>query len=159
MSLNLMPQEPWEYAVCGGLLAFAGYLVVQIIREATKPPPVPPPPPKPKEKRGFTASDLAQYNGTQGKPVYLSCKGTVYEVSSVFYGPDGPYHAFAGKDATIPLGRMDASGGGANEAWEGVLSPDDQGVVDDWDAKFAMKYDVVGWFIPPWKENDNKSSD
>jgi predicted heme/steroid binding protein len=47
--------------------------------------------------------ELAQYDGSDPKkPIYLSIKGRVYDVSAGpgYYGKGGSYHYFAGKDAS-----------------------------------------------------------
>ena len=40
-------------------------------------------------KRTFTSTELKQYTGENGTPIYLCLKGVVYDVSSgaAFYGP------------------------------------------------------------------------
>lgn len=71
----------------------------------------------------FTLSELKQYDGTDPtKPILIAIKGIikffiilyiyiwkgkVYDVSSKesFYGPNGPYHTFAGKDASRALAK------------------------------------------------------
>ena len=61
---------------------------------------IPTPPPGP---RTFTLAELAQYNGSDAsKPLYLAVLGDVFDVSSggKYYGPDGGYHAFAGRDGS-----------------------------------------------------------
>jgi len=110
----------------------------------------PPPPPKQPEPRDFTAEDLAQYTGANGKPVYLSLKNIVYEVSPSFYGPGMGYSVFAGVDCTIPLARSDISRDGANQDWS-VLTKAELEVAGQWEDKFQTKYPVVGRFIPPYK--------
>ncbi|KAK7208441.1 hypothetical protein BZA70DRAFT_273736 [Myxozyma melibiosi] len=53
--------------------------------------------------RNFTDSELALYNGkTPGLPIYLAINSSVFDVSEgrTSYGPGGPYHIFAGRDAT-----------------------------------------------------------
>lgn len=50
----------------------------------------------------FTEQELALYDGSDAhKPVYLAINGTVFDVSTrrETYGPIGPYHFFAGRDA------------------------------------------------------------
>ena len=51
----------------------------------------------------FSPAELRQYDGSDGsKPVYLAILGDVFDVSSgaKYYGPDGGYHAFAGRDGS-----------------------------------------------------------
>ena len=60
--------------------------------------PSPPPPP-----RTFTPSELREYDGSDAsKPLYLAILGDVFDVSDggKYYGPDGGYHAFAGRDGS-----------------------------------------------------------
>mmetsp|Transcript_41004 Transcript_41004/g.92296 ORF Transcript_41004/g.92296 Transcript_41004/m.92296 type:complete len:223 (+) Transcript_41004:224-892(+) len=46
--------------------------------------------------------ELKEADGSETRPIWLSVKGRVYDVSlgSSFYGPDAHYHGFAGRDAT-----------------------------------------------------------
>lgn len=58
------------------------------------------------EKTTYTSAELAEYgNGKDGKPLLLSVFGRVYDVSAgaKFYGEEGSYHMFAGKDVTRAL--------------------------------------------------------
>lgn len=53
--------------------------------------------------RPITVAELAQYDGKGiDKPIYLSIKGDVYDVSQkrYLYGPGGGYSFFAGRDAS-----------------------------------------------------------
>eukprot|EP00560_Eucampia_antarctica_P006751 CAMPEP_0197825522 /NCGR_PEP_ID=MMETSP1437-20131217/2580_1 /TAXON_ID=49252 ORGANISM="Eucampia antarctica, Strain CCMP1452" /NCGR_SAMPLE_ID=MMETSP1437 /ASSEMBLY_ACC=CAM_ASM_001096 /LENGTH=319 /DNA_ID=CAMNT_0043425539 /DNA_START=55 /DNA_END=1014 /DNA_ORIENTATION=+ len=74
-------------------------------------------------KRNFTSEQLAYYDGTvdetipkrkvlvkesdNKKPVYLSLKGIVFDVSEAtnFYGPGGPYESFAGRECGMALAK------------------------------------------------------
>ncbi|TFK56035.1 cytochrome b5 [Heliocybe sulcata] len=56
----------------------------------------------PTNQRLFSEGLLTQFDGTDSeKPVYLAIDGDVYDVSENrrTYGPGGPYHFMAGKDA------------------------------------------------------------
>lgn len=50
----------------------------------------------------LTDTQLLKYSGTDPSlPILLALNGTIYDVSSnpMTYGPGGPYHVFAGRDA------------------------------------------------------------
>lgn len=51
----------------------------------------------------FTKAFLTEFNGEGGKPIYLAILGKVYDVTKGYkhYGPNGAYHYFAGRDASI----------------------------------------------------------
>lgn len=54
----------------------------------------------------FTAQELEEFgNGVDGNPIYLSVFGRVYDVTEgeKYYGEDGQYSMFAGKDVTRAL--------------------------------------------------------
>ncbi len=50
----------------------------------------------------FTEEELAQYNGKNGKAVYVAHMGKVYDVSASFLWKDGTHQVFhsAGEDLT-----------------------------------------------------------
>lgn len=60
----------------------------------------------PPQDRQFNPAELAQYDGTEGKPIYVAIKGVVYDVSAKkeMYGKGSGYNVFAGKDASCGLG-------------------------------------------------------
>jgi membrane-associated progesterone receptor component len=69
---------------------------------------------EPDPPRNFTTKQLAYFDGTkdeksdEDKPVYLSVNGIVFDVSNGrdFYGPEGPYEKFAGKECGVALAKM-----------------------------------------------------
>ncbi|TIA94460.1 hypothetical protein E3P81_00049 [Wallemia ichthyophaga] len=52
-------------------------------------------------QRSFSVDQLADFNGRNGKDIYLAVNGLVFDVSSNprIYGPGGMYHAAVAKDA------------------------------------------------------------
>ncbi|MES1907011.1 MAG: hypothetical protein MHM6MM_000214 [Cercozoa sp. M6MM] len=100
--------------------------------------------------RVFTAEELTPFNGTEGEDIYVALDGLVYNMSShetgpAFYGPEGAYHAFAGKDATVALATMELERAGESPA--GVaLNAQQQQTLADWVKTMQNKYDIVGRF-------------
>ncbi|XP_072972681.1 probable steroid-binding protein 3 [Typha angustifolia] len=94
----------------------------------------------------LTAQQLGAFDGTDpSKPIYVSIRGTIYDVSSGkgFYGPGGSYAVFAGREASRALGKMSKSEEDVNGNLDG-LSEKEMGVLEDWEKKFQAKYPVVG---------------
>ncbi|KZT74503.1 cytochrome b5 [Daedalea quercina L-15889] len=61
----------------------------------------------PTNQRLFSERMLSTFDGSDDtKPIYLAIDGDVYDVtpSRLTYGPGGPYHQFAGKDAARAFG-------------------------------------------------------
>ena len=50
----------------------------------------------------MTAQELTFFTGEDDSPLYICISGRIYDVSAgrKFYGPDGNYHGFVGRDAT-----------------------------------------------------------
>ncbi|EJU02497.1 progesterone binding protein [Dacryopinax primogenitus] len=107
-------------------------------------PPASLPPPGNKQLR---LADLKSFDGTQpGKPIYVSIKGTVFDVTSraESYGPAGAYHIFAGKDASKGLGSSSLKPEDAVYDWSG-LNDKDKKVLGDWFSFFQKRYPIVGY--------------
>ncbi|KAJ3699053.1 hypothetical protein LUZ61_002758 [Rhynchospora tenuis] len=97
----------------------------------------------------FTAAQLKAYDGSdESKPIYLSVKGTVYDVTSgkSFYGPGGPYAVFAGRECARALAKMTKE---ESECTADVddLSEKEATTLADWEKKFQAKYPVVGRLV------------
>ncbi|CAM44456.2 conserved hypothetical protein [Leishmania braziliensis MHOM/BR/75/M2904] len=106
-------------------------------------------PAEPAEVKSFTAQELAKFTGENGKPIYMSVKGKVYDCTSgaAFYGPGNSYAVFAGKEVSRCLGKMLISDEEANANWDD-LAPEHMQSLDEWAAKFDSKYPVIGMFEP-----------
>ncbi|KAI0364620.1 cytochrome b5 [Pilatotrama ljubarskyi] len=105
----------------------------------------------------YTPKTLAPFNGQDGKRILLAIKGVVYDVTAGrnFYGPNGMYANFAGRDASRGMAKQSFD--------EDMLTPIDQPLdkLDDltpeeienmkgWMEHFSSKYIVCGKLV----END-----
>ncbi|KAJ3716468.1 cytochrome b5-like heme/steroid binding domain-containing protein [Lentinula raphanica] len=94
----------------------------------------------------FTLEDLRNYDGSvAGKPIYVSIKGTVFDVShkNDVYGPGKSYNIFAGKDGSKGLGMSSLKAEHAVPDYSG-LDEKDMKTLNDWHAFFTKRYNIVG---------------
>jgi membrane-associated progesterone receptor component len=110
----------------------------------------------PPASRTFTREELKDYKGTQpvpegrvDAPIYVGAAGKVFDVSfggKEFYGEGGPYHLFAGLDASRALARMSFVPEDVNNPNISDLTEKELKVLNDWVDKFenAKKYPIVG---------------
>lgn len=116
-------------------------------------------------KRGYTLEEIKRCDGTDasidpelanpgigddGRRLYLSCKGIVFDVTSNMsaYGPGKGYHVLTHCDASIPLARhnFDISDElQTRAAWEEQSRDGGGSGADDWIKYFLRKYEPVGW--------------
>lgn len=105
--------------------------------------------------KDYTPKELYEFRGADPeKPLLMAVKGTVFDVSrgAAFYGPEGPYHNFAGRDASRGLSK--------NSFEDDVLVPLDQpidelkdldeeevGSLNQWFDMFTGKYIEVGKLV------------
>lgn len=102
---------------------------------------------EPDAERQFTAEELKKYDGHDPtSPIYLAIKGVIYDVtaSEGFYGPDGAYGVFSGRDAARGLAKMDLKDQGTNIS---DLSPAELQTLNEWVERFNAKYQVVGKLV------------
>ncbi|KAG7305306.1 hypothetical protein JYU34_009364 [Plutella xylostella] len=124
---------------------------------------VPPPPPAlPKIRKDLTVAELGKFDGTQpdGR-VLLAVNGTIFDVTrgKRFYGPGGPYSAFAGKDATrgLATGQVAASDKEFDDVSD--LTADELASAKEWEEQFREKYDIVGNLLKPGETAKSYSDD
>ncbi|KAG0151264.1 hypothetical protein CROQUDRAFT_37058 [Cronartium quercuum f. sp. fusiforme G11] len=111
--------------------------------------------------RTYTPLELRSFDGTDGERILFAINRLVYDVTPGrnFYGPDGPYGNFAGRDASRGLAKQTFE--------ESVLAPVD-GPIDElndltdlelndlreWEVHFKVKYIICGELI----ENSERAS-
>ena len=94
-------------------------------------------------EKKFTLTELQQYRGEDGQPLYLSCKGIVYEVDPSFYGPKMAYHAFSGVDCSRHLAKVVVGTNESNQTWSD-LSEKQLKTLKEWEDKYQEKYSIKG---------------
>eukprot|EP01135_Chromosphaera_perkinsii_P001689 Nk52_evm66s208 gene=Nk52_evmTU66s208 len=100
----------------------------------------------------FTLSELRSYDGRNGDLILVSVNHRVYNVSQArrFYGPEGPYGLFAGRDASRALanGDLDPESLQGLE-WDSLenFTREQWDSLRGWEGTFA-KYPVVGILVP-----------
>lgn len=99
-------------------------------------------------KKYMTKTELEHYIGLDNRPIYIALKGKIFDVStrSDFYGPEGGYHLFAGKDATIALAKMSFEPENLVLDDYDHLSFMESETMNDWMFKFesVKKYPIIG---------------
>jgi membrane-associated progesterone receptor component len=141
------------------LISLVGLLIYLRLRPRSVPAALHQPAP-PTVFRDFTPPQLQPYNGTNNQPIYFAVRGRVFDVSSGrnFYGPNGPYANFAGRDASrgLACGSFDPSM--LTEDLQGPLdtledlTPDQLEALRGWEERFLEKYLVVGKLVRAPKE-------
>lgn len=100
---------------------------------------------KPPCEDPITVSELSQFDGRDGGPIYVAIKGVVFDVSAKreMYGPGKSYNVFAGKDASCALGRSSLKKEDAHADYS-QLNSEELKVLNDWDLFFRKRYNIVG---------------
>jgi membrane-associated progesterone receptor component len=99
-----------------------------------------------------TKEELSKFTGNhcdhnnKEKRIYLCCKQIVYDVTQGrdFYGPDGPYANFAGRDASRALALMSLKLEDCVNPSLADLTDEQEQTLNDWEKKFKSKYRIVG---------------
>ncbi|KAF5302897.1 hypothetical protein FQA39_LY02077 [Lamprigera yunnana] len=144
------------------LVAAIAFLLYKIMKRNDKVPVYTPPEPQlPKLRKDFHLEDLKNYDGTQedGR-VLIAVNGQVFDVTKGkrFYGPGGPYAAFAGRDASRGLATFSVE---CKPGYDDLsdLNSMEMESVREWEAQFKEKYEYVGRLLKPGEEPANYSED
>lgn len=97
--------------------------------------------------RPYTAEELREFDGVRSTNIFVGVKGVIYSVAKEWYGPESPYNAFAGHEASRQLGKTKVGREEANADWT-TLSLEHLKTLDEWEERFMGKYLAVGWFVP-----------
>ncbi|KAH9943578.1 cytochrome b5 [Amylocystis lapponica] len=105
----------------------------------------------------YTAKTLEPFNGENGKRILLAIKGVVYDVTAGrnFYGPNGMYANFAGRDASRGMAKQSFDTEMLTPIDQPLdklddLAPDEIENMKGWMEHFSNKYIVCGRLV----END-----
>jgi len=142
------------------VLAYAiWYMIKQLLMVNTRAPPPFTPPPKP-ERKAFTFEELKDYNGVNNPRIYIGLKGNVYDVTNAagFYGPSGPYHLFAGRDATRALAKGSFEQADIDNPSIDDLNTMELDAMNDWIQKYEFKYPNIGWIGSLSKKSETLSN-
>lgn len=88
--------------------------------------------------RDYTLEQLREFNGVGDKPILIALKGIVYDVTSSFdfYGPEGSYHCFAGRDASRAMAKFTLDEKDLSNNDLSDLSSYEKNSLDEWVEKY-----------------------
>ena len=106
--------------------------------------------------RDFTLEQLRECNGTNEKPIYVALKREVYDVSSApdFYGPQGSYSCFAGRESSRAMAKLSFDEEELSNLSLKDISPFESESLEGWVEKFKYyrDYPIVGKVSVPPKD-------
>jgi len=103
----------------------------------------------PLKKQDMTLQQLRKYDGTSPESegrICVAVNGKIFDVTRGrrFYGPEGPYSGFAGRDASRGLATFSVEPVSDDYDDLSDLKPSEMEQVKEWELQFSEKYDLVG---------------
>jgi membrane-associated progesterone receptor component len=111
---------------------------------------------EPEPTRGFYIEELKKYNGVDNERILMALNGVVYDVTNGrdFYGPEGEYHIFAGRDASRGLAKMSLEMKDVENSSIDDLSLSERDSLSNWCARLEAKYTIAGHIVVPMEKRD-----
>lgn len=114
---------------------------------------------EPMKKRDFQLHELKEFDGRSNPRILIAVNSNVFDVTRgrSFYGPDGPYGVFAGKDASRGLATFSVDGSVLKDEYDDLSDLNSMQVdsLKEWEMQFVEKYDNVGKLLKPGEKGRN----